>query len=59
MAVNVAAVAPAPTATEAGTVNALPLLSERLTTAPPLGAGKERATVQEEADPDVKLVGVH
>ena len=50
-------VAPAATVTEAGTVSAVVLLSERLTTVPPLGAVVESVTVQVDVDPDVTLAG--
>ena len=45
------------TVTEAGTVSAVVLLSERLTTVPPLGAVVESVTVQVDVDPDVTLAG--
>src|SRR6476646_318935 len=54
---NVALVAPAATDTVDGTIAALGLLLERLTTAPPLGAGPLSVTVPEEELPPVKLVG--
>src|SRR6516162_1902468 len=50
-------VAPAAIVTEAGTVSAAVLLSERLTTVPPLGAVVESVTVQVDVDPDVTLAG--
>jgi len=56
-AVKLAVVAPAATVTEAGTVSAVVLLSERLTTVPPLGAVVESVTVQVDVDPDVTLAG--
>ena len=55
MAVNGAVELPAPTATEAGTVNA-PALSERLTVVPPVF---DTVTVQGERPPDPRLVGLH
>jgi len=54
---NVALVAPAATDTVDGTIAALGLLLERLTTAPPLGAGPLSVTVPEEELPPVTLVG--
>jgi hypothetical protein len=55
---NVALLAPAATATLAGTVAAavLPLIRE--TAAPPLGAGPLRVTVPIEGDPPVTLIGL-
>jgi hypothetical protein len=57
LAVNVALAAPAPTVTLAGTVAAGALL-ERLTMAPPLGAGPLRVTVPVEVEPPLTLVGL-
>ena len=57
VAEKVAEVAPAATVTEAGTVN-MPLLSDKETTAPPVGAGLLRATVQVLLAPEVRAVGV-
>jgi hypothetical protein len=53
-----AVVAPAATATEPGTVNAL-LLSDTATDEPPAGAAWDNVTVQVEVPPDVTVVGVH
>jgi hypothetical protein len=55
---KVAVVAPAVTATDGGTVK-LVLLSDRLTNAPPLGAGSDSATVQVDDALDATVVGVH
>jgi hypothetical protein len=55
VAANVAVVLPAPTVTEAGTVNA-PALSERVTVAPPVF---DTVTVQVELPPDPRLAGAH
>ena len=55
---NVAAVPPAPTVTEPGTVNAM-LLSARLTTVPPLGAGNDSVTVQVVDPPEAIVLGLH
>ena len=55
VAVNVAVVLPAATATEAGTVNA-PALSKRVTVAPPVF---DTVTVQVELPPDPRLAGAH
>jgi hypothetical protein len=55
--VNVALVAAAATVTLAGTV-AEALLLERVTTAPPLGAGPLRVTMPVEGDPPVTLFGL-
>jgi hypothetical protein len=55
---KVAVVAPAATATEAGTVSAA-LLSERLTVVPPVGAALDIATVQVDLPPEAMLVGEH
>ena len=55
---KVAVVAPAATVTDPGTVIAL-LLSERLTTVPPLGAASDSVTVHVDAELGPKLVGVH
>jgi hypothetical protein len=56
VAEKVAEVAPAAIVTEAGTVSAA-LLSERETTAPPVGAGLLRATVQVLLAPEVRVAG--
>jgi hypothetical protein len=56
VAEKAAEVAPAATVTEAGTVSAA-LLSERVTTAPPMGAGLLRATVQVLEEPEVREEG--
>jgi hypothetical protein len=58
VAVKLALVAPAATVTDVGVVSA-ELLSDTLTTAPPLGAAAESVTVQVEPAPDVKLEGEH
>jgi hypothetical protein len=55
---NVAVVAPAATVTDAGT-DKRALLSDRLTSEPPLGAARDRVTVQVDADPEVNVVGAH
>lgn len=57
LTVNVPLVYPAMTVTLDGTVAADALL-ERLTTAPPLGAGPLRVTVPVEEDPPLTLVGL-
>jgi hypothetical protein len=54
---KVALVAPAATVTLDGTV-AEPLLLERFTTAPPVGAAPLRVTVPVEGDPPVTLPGL-
>jgi hypothetical protein len=46
------------TVTDPGTVK-LALLSERLTTVPPLGAGSDSVTVQVDDAPDARVVGAH
>jgi hypothetical protein len=56
VAAKVADEAPAATVTEAGTDRA-ELLSERVTTAPPMGAGLLRATVQVLEEPEVREEG--
>ncbi len=58
LAVKVAVVAPAGTATLAGTVATAVLLLERVTTAPPLGAAPLSVTVPCEEVPPVTLVGL-
>ena len=55
MAVNVAVVLPAPTVTDAGTVNAAALL-DSVTVAPPVF---DTVTVQVELPPDPRLAGAH
>ena len=55
--VKVPEVAPAATVTLAGTVATDVLLLERVTTAPPVGAGPLRVTVPVEEVPPVTLVG--
>jgi len=55
VAVNVVAVLPDPTVTEAGTVNAAVLL-DRLTVAPPV---LDTVTVHVEFPPDPRLAGRH
>ena len=59
VAEKLAVVAPAATVTEAGTAKAAPLLSERLTTVPPVEAGMETVTVQEVAAPEFRLLELH
>jgi len=59
VAVKVPVVAPAATVAEAGTLNAEVLLSERPTTAPPLGAGMASVMVHDEVPPDITLLGLH
>jgi hypothetical protein len=58
VAVNVAVLVPAGIVTELETDNE-PLLSDRLTIAPPLGVAEESDTVQVVDAPEAKLVGVH
>jgi hypothetical protein len=58
VAVKVAELAPAVTATEAGTVNAAALLAS-VTTIPPAPAGCEIVTLQVDAPPELRLVGLH
>ena len=58
VAVKFAAIAPAATVTDAGTVRAA-LLEERPTEAPPVSAAEDSVTVQEEAAPDVTELGEH
>ena len=58
VAEKVAALAPVATVTDAGTVKTL-LLSERLTTVPPLGAARDNVTVHVDVDPEVSAAGVH
>src|SRR5262249_29953534 len=57
LTVKVVLVAPASTVTLAGTVARLVLLLERVTTAPPAGAGALRVTVPCEEFPPTTLVG--
>jgi hypothetical protein len=54
--VNVALVAPAATVTLAGVVEAV-LLSDRVTTAPPVGAGPFNVTVPAEEVPAMTVAG--
>ena len=56
MAVKVAVVFPAPTVTEAGSVNAA-ALSDRETTAPPVGADVVSETVHVDDPPELKDAG--
>src|SRR5438034_4408710 len=58
LTVKVALVLPAGTVTLAGTVAAPVLLLDKLTTAPPLGAGPLSVTVPVEELPPVTLVGL-
>ena len=58
LTVKVALVLPAGTVTLAGTVAAPVLLLDKLTTAPPLGAGALSVTVPVEELPPVTLVGL-
>jgi hypothetical protein len=58
VAVNVALVDPLFTVVDAGTVNAAALL-DSATTAPPAPAALDRVTVQLDAPPEPRLVGVH
>ena len=58
VAVKVAVVAPAATATEAGTVSR-PLLLDRVIVAPPDGAAEDRVTVHVELLPVASAVGLH
>ena len=58
VAVKFAVVAPTATVTEAGVVRAV-LLRESATTEPPVGAARDRVTVQVELDLETTLVGVH
>lgn len=55
---NVALLLPAATVTLVGTVAAEVLVLERVTAAPPLGAGALRVTVPVEADPPLTLAGL-
>jgi hypothetical protein len=57
LTVNVALVAPAATVTLEGTLAAVVLLLERVTCAPPVGAGPLSVTVPVEEFPPVTLVG--
>ena len=57
VAVKFAVVAPTDTVTEAGVVRAV-LLRESATTEPPVGAARDRVTVQVELDPETTLVGL-
>ena len=59
VAVNVAVVAAAGTATDAGTVNAEVALLERVTVEPPVGAALERVTVQVVVEDAARVVFVH
>jgi len=54
---NVTLVAPAATVTLAGTVAAVGLVFDRVTTAPPAGAGPFKVTVPVEGVPPFTLVG--
>jgi hypothetical protein len=54
---NAALVDPAGTVTLAGTIATDVLLLDRVTRAPPLGAGALRATLPVEGDPPLTLVG--
>jgi hypothetical protein len=56
--VKVPVVALAATVTEAGVVKAA-LLSESVTTEPPVGAARDSVTVQVEVVPEATLVGEH
>jgi hypothetical protein len=56
--VKLAAVDPAATVTETGTVSA-ELLSETVTTEPPDGAAPESVTVQIDVPPEATVVGEH
>ena len=58
VAVKVAEEEPEATLTAEGTVRAA-LLLERTTLDPPLGAARERVTVQPEVAPEAMLVGLH
>jgi hypothetical protein len=57
VALKVAEVAPAATATDAGTVS-VELVLVRVTVAPPVGAAWVRVTVQVLAELDARLVGL-
>ena len=56
--VNVAVVAPATTVTLAGTCAAGVLLRDRVTTAPPAGAGPLNVTVPVEEVPPITVLGL-
>jgi hypothetical protein len=56
--VKVPVVAPAATVTEAGVVKAA-VLSESVTTNPPVGAARDSVTVQVEVAPEATLVSEH
>ena len=58
LTVNEAVLAPAATFTLAGTVAAVGLLLDKLTAAPPLGAGPLRVAVPVEGEPPWTLVGL-
>lgn len=58
VAVKLAEVAPDPTLTEAGTVNAVTLL-ESVTVMPPAPAGCDSVTEHADVPPELRLAGVH
>jgi hypothetical protein len=58
VAANVAEVAPVAMVIDGGTVTAV-LLSERLTTAPPVGAAPVSTTVQVLETPPITVPGAH
>ena len=59
MVVKLALLAPAATVTDVGTVSSNPLLDDKLTTAPPLGAAAERLTMQEADCPELIVEELH
>jgi hypothetical protein len=58
-ALNTAVVEPAPTVTEAGSVNNAGLLAANATRAPPIGAAADSVTLQLVLAPEATFVGEH